>query len=235
MGQYSVVEVAKILGVGEETIRRWIRDGKLEAKRGLGRNGNAIELNAIVQFANQPPRLYIENLIKWLEKNGFSYKRVQLVDDREKGATLVDTMAKTVDAGGTVAKAAMVGMTGAALINPVGITMLGPAIGGALLANGRRKKSAVNYQIKLEDAALSTAKEKNVSDFVVEEDDLMSQLDQGEENDSASSNTSEDIALKIIEEKMKLIKLKQELAQITAQITICENQIEYYTLLQEHE
>ena len=36
---------------------------------------------------------------------------------------------------------------------------------------------------------------------------------------------------KIIEEQIKLLKLKQELARITAEISVAENQIEYYNLM----
>lgn len=34
---YSVKEIAELLSVNEETVRRWIRDEKLDAERGSGR------------------------------------------------------------------------------------------------------------------------------------------------------------------------------------------------------
>ena len=40
---YTVKDVAEMLQIGEETVRRWIRNGKLKAERGTGRQGSKIE------------------------------------------------------------------------------------------------------------------------------------------------------------------------------------------------
>ena len=62
-----------MLGVSEETVRRWIRDGKLNAKRGLGRNGNEISLEDVVEFANRPPSLYLDALSAWLKSHDIAF------------------------------------------------------------------------------------------------------------------------------------------------------------------
>lgn len=44
---YTVKEVAEILSVNEETVRRWIREGKLIAQRGSGRQGSKISEDSL--------------------------------------------------------------------------------------------------------------------------------------------------------------------------------------------
>lgn len=53
---YTTKEAAEVLMVGDESIRRWIRDGKIEAIRGLGRHGSLIEeseLNRFIEYYNK--------------------------------------------------------------------------------------------------------------------------------------------------------------------------------------
>ncbi len=50
MDYYSVQEVAGMLSVNEETVRRWIREGKIEAERGIGRQGSKITSAALMKF-----------------------------------------------------------------------------------------------------------------------------------------------------------------------------------------
>ena len=47
---YSVKEIAELLSVNEETVRRWIRDEKLDAERGSGRQGSKVTSEALVKF-----------------------------------------------------------------------------------------------------------------------------------------------------------------------------------------
>lgn len=47
---YTVKEIAHMLSVNEETVRRWIRDGRLEAERGSGRQGSKISDAALKKF-----------------------------------------------------------------------------------------------------------------------------------------------------------------------------------------
>lgn len=39
---YTVKEIAQMLSVNDETVRRWIRDGRLQAERGSGRQGSKV-------------------------------------------------------------------------------------------------------------------------------------------------------------------------------------------------
>ena len=50
MEYYSVKEIAELLSVNEETVRRWIRDEKLEAERGSGRQGSKVTSEALRKF-----------------------------------------------------------------------------------------------------------------------------------------------------------------------------------------
>ena len=47
---FSVKEVAEKLKVTEETVRRWIRYGKLKAFRKVGRAGNVITQDQLDEF-----------------------------------------------------------------------------------------------------------------------------------------------------------------------------------------
>lgn len=50
MELYTVREIAKMLSVNEETVRRWIREGKLDAERGSGRQGSKVSDTALKGF-----------------------------------------------------------------------------------------------------------------------------------------------------------------------------------------
>lgn len=50
---YSVKEIAELLSVNEETVRRWIRDEKLDAERGSGRQGSKVTSEALVKFLEE--------------------------------------------------------------------------------------------------------------------------------------------------------------------------------------
>lgn len=50
MKQYSVEEVAKIKGVNEETVRRWIRRGKLNATISSKKHGYKIDEIDVLNF-----------------------------------------------------------------------------------------------------------------------------------------------------------------------------------------
>ena len=74
---YSVFNVSQMLNVNEETIRRWIRDDTLPAKRAVGRSGHSIRLADIVSFANKPPRAYLLSLEVWLTANNIPFERIE--------------------------------------------------------------------------------------------------------------------------------------------------------------
>lgn len=50
---YTVKDIANMLSVNEETVRRWIREGKLEAERGSGRQGSKISDTALKSFLGE--------------------------------------------------------------------------------------------------------------------------------------------------------------------------------------
>lgn len=50
---YSVKEIAELLSVNDETVRRWIRDEKLLAERGNGRQGSKVTSEALSKFLNE--------------------------------------------------------------------------------------------------------------------------------------------------------------------------------------
>lgn len=57
MKSYSVKEVADMLGTNPETVRRWIRSGKLEATRGASRKeGNSVSSEALKKFMKIAPK-----------------------------------------------------------------------------------------------------------------------------------------------------------------------------------
>lgn len=53
MKYYTVSDVAEMLSVNEETVRRWIRSNKLDAERGLGRQGSKISAESLKKFLDQ--------------------------------------------------------------------------------------------------------------------------------------------------------------------------------------
>lgn len=53
MKYFSVKEISELLLVNEETVRRWIRDEKLEAERGSGRQGSKVSSEALSKFLEE--------------------------------------------------------------------------------------------------------------------------------------------------------------------------------------
>lgn len=225
MSVYSVSDTAEMLKVNEETVRRWIRDGKLKANRNLGRNGNIITLSDIIDFVNTPPGTYLNVLSKWLDKNNISYQKVEVNNkDRVKQEAKIGAAVTTLGATlGVIAPS--VAPIAAATFAPIAAAKIGDAIS----ANKRN----VPYKIKLV--------EKEEKNFLTDMESVgtkitSSPIQIGKDkinfaDKDRGQNREKIIKDKIIDEQMKLIRLKQELAQITAQITICENQIEYYNIL----
>lgn len=57
MEYYSVKEIAELLSVNKEIVRRWIRDEKLEWERCSGRQGNKVTSEALIKFLDKNKRL----------------------------------------------------------------------------------------------------------------------------------------------------------------------------------
>lgn len=65
MKTYKVSEVAELLNVNSETVRRWIRSGRLVADRHFGPSGNTIARNAIESFLDEPEnKQYATNFVR---------------------------------------------------------------------------------------------------------------------------------------------------------------------------
>jgi len=52
----TVVDISGILSVSQETVRRWIRSGVLNAERGLGRFGSSIKIKDFLLFLENNPK-----------------------------------------------------------------------------------------------------------------------------------------------------------------------------------
>lgn len=144
MRTYSVAEVSNMLNVNAETIRRWIRSGKLKAKRAMGPGGNTMLLEDIIAFANIPPRAYLLPLESWLSANGFNYEK----NEDTKQTKICD---EAVALGTATAASGLAGvasvLTPASLVaGPIGIGVAGIAYGATKMMN---RKNYQTYSIKL--------------------------------------------------------------------------------------
>ena len=85
METLTVTEVAEILEVSEESVRRWVRENKLAADKKLGRAGHTIHLSALVDFVNRSSTVYLEKLKAWLKKEKIAFE----VEDSGTGIPVV--------------------------------------------------------------------------------------------------------------------------------------------------
>ena len=56
MKTYSVAEIAKLLNVNKETVRRWIRSGQLKSTQKSKRDGNVIDELDLFEFVQTKPK-----------------------------------------------------------------------------------------------------------------------------------------------------------------------------------
>ena len=56
MRNYNVAEIAKLLSVNEETVRRWIRSGDLKSIQVSKKNGNVINEQNLYEFIKTKPK-----------------------------------------------------------------------------------------------------------------------------------------------------------------------------------
>ena len=56
MKTYSVAEIAKLLNVNKETVRRWIRSGQLKSTQKSKRDGNVIDELDLFEFVQAKPK-----------------------------------------------------------------------------------------------------------------------------------------------------------------------------------
>lgn len=225
MQSFSVADVAAMLGVREESVRRWIREGKLVAERRMGRTGSSVTLADIVAFANQPPRTYVKALSKWLGEHNIDYSLKN---------NILSSMQETT-------KAATAGVVAGTAVG----TMFG--FPGALLGATAGSVTGIAKALMYPEIVLSDSEQTNSSNIIAAEEsasrkenetinretvgDKESATEEIKTDVSNATGSTDDYHAKIIEEQMKLITLKQELARISAEISITEGQIEYYKLM----
>ena len=53
---YTVKQIANMLKTNEETVRRWIRSGKLVASQNSKKGGNIVSSEALNQFIKNTPK-----------------------------------------------------------------------------------------------------------------------------------------------------------------------------------
>ena len=56
MKTYTVAEIAKLLNVNKETVRRWIRSGQLKSTQKSKRDGNVIDELDLFEFVQTKPK-----------------------------------------------------------------------------------------------------------------------------------------------------------------------------------
>jgi len=66
MKTYTVKEIAEMLQIDPETVRRWIRQGKLQAEQSSRKEGNVISEQRLQTFLAQTPK-YAGMVTPWLK------------------------------------------------------------------------------------------------------------------------------------------------------------------------
>lgn len=58
MKSYSVKQIAEIMGINPETVRRWIRNGKLKAVQASRKGGNVVKEADLERFGKTMPKYF---------------------------------------------------------------------------------------------------------------------------------------------------------------------------------
>ena len=53
---YTVKQIAELLNTNPETVRRWIRDGKLKAEQASRKDGNTVTADELARFVKENPK-----------------------------------------------------------------------------------------------------------------------------------------------------------------------------------
>ena len=97
MKTYSVAEIAKLLNVNKETVRRWIRSGQLKSTKKSKKDGNVVDELDLFEFVQTKPKYrnmvgvpevqisntYISEELNYL-LNDLIYERDKLNDEINK-------------------------------------------------------------------------------------------------------------------------------------------------------
>lgn len=120
--EYKVKDVAEMLSTSEETVRRWIRDGKLEATADSKKQGNKITEKSLENFFEKQPK----------------YKTIA-----------ASTLGTTVGAGLAGGPIGAIIAAGAATLGVASITTLGDTCGAKVTSVSDKKKSIeINIDVK---------------------------------------------------------------------------------------
>ena len=97
MKTYNVAEIAKLLNVNKETVRRWIRSGQLKSTQKSKKDGNVVDEVDLFEFVQTKPKYrnmvcvpelqisntYISEELNYL-LNDLIYERDKLNDEINK-------------------------------------------------------------------------------------------------------------------------------------------------------
>ena len=97
MKTYNVAEIAKLLNVNKETVRRWIRSGQLKSTKKSKKDGNVVDELDLFEFVQTKPKYrnmvgvpelqisntYISEELNYL-LNDLIYERDKLNDEINK-------------------------------------------------------------------------------------------------------------------------------------------------------
>ena len=80
MSMYNTKEIAGLLDVNEETVRRWIRYGKLKAERSSKKQGNIVYEKDLFNFISDKPK-YKKMVIAKVQRRNNPFSLNDLLND----------------------------------------------------------------------------------------------------------------------------------------------------------
>lgn len=84
MSIYTVKDVAELLDVTEENVRRWCRSGRLIATKDSKKNGFKISRQDLVEFASRIPRYAIRLDMKPVDTDDMFCSLAELIRQRDE-------------------------------------------------------------------------------------------------------------------------------------------------------
>lgn len=79
---YTVKEVAIMLGVNQETVRRWVRTGILQASKESRKDGFSISEVELSQFIHKNPKYKDDGLFVFADPGTYITNCINDIDDR---------------------------------------------------------------------------------------------------------------------------------------------------------
>ena len=92
MRTFNVSEIATMLGVNEETVRRWIRSGKLKSTQHSKKQGNVVNEGDLLEFVASNQKFF-----RMLNTTGFNITEVYSIGLRELLRNLINERDKLND------------------------------------------------------------------------------------------------------------------------------------------